>query len=455
MSSPHRAQAQARPYGTLLASFAAWKLFLFAIALGSTLVGDAYDTSAGLVVVQGPGAAGSGDDGGAHLATPVTDFGRRLVARFASWDAIYFVSIARRGYRFEQDWAFGAGLPLAVRGLLRGLEQLGLVASSSAGAEEGTLPEALAGIVLSNTAHLLSAFVLYRLGQVVWRDQTLSLIAALLHVISPAGLFLCAPNAESSFALLSFSGYLLFALSCRAEQRPACRDLYTVAAGAVFGLATAFRSNGILNGIPFAWEVLRNLPRLPRRPTDTLRRLLALGIGGVCVAAGSAGPQAVAYLRFCSGTSGAQPRPWCQGYLPSIYTFVQQHYWHTGFLRYWTLSNLPLFLLATPMLLILTRSGVEHLTDRRVLVPGKPAESARLLSLLQSAAAAQVLLAVLAVTSYHVQIITRISSGYPLWYWWVAGCLIRGEKTGSRIVMFMVIYASIQGALFTSFLPPA
>jgi phosphatidylinositol glycan class V len=120
MSSPHRAQAQARPYGTLLASFAAWKLFLFAIALGSTLVGDAYDTSAGLVVVQGPGAAGSGDDGGAHLATPVTDFGRRLVARFASWDAIYFVSIARRGYRFEQDWAFGAGLPLAVRGLLRG-----------------------------------------------------------------------------------------------------------------------------------------------------------------------------------------------------------------------------------------------------------------------------------------------------------------------------------------------
>jgi phosphatidylinositol glycan class V len=128
---------------------------------------------------------------------------------------------------------------------------------------------------------------------------------------------------------------------------------------------------------------------------------------------------------------------------------------HTGFLRYWTLSNLPLFLLATPMLLILTRSGVEHLTDRRVLVPGKPAESARLLSLLQSAAAAQVLLAVLAVTSYHVQIITRISSGYPLWYWWVAGCLIRGEKTGSRIVMFMVIYASIQGALFTSFLPPA
>jgi phosphatidylinositol glycan class V len=153
------------------------------------------------------------------------------------------------------------------------------------------------------------------------------LVAALLHIISPAGLFLSAPYAESSFALLSFTGYLLFALSCRAEQRPWCRDLYTVSAGILFGLATAFRSNGILNGIPFAWEVLRHLPRLSQRPTDTLRRLLALGVGGVFVAAGSLGPQAVAYLRFCSGTSAAPPRPWCQGYLPSIYTFVQQHYW--------------------------------------------------------------------------------------------------------------------------------
>jgi phosphatidylinositol glycan class V len=184
----------------------------------------------------------------------------------------------------------------------------------------------MASIFVANTAHLLSALVLYRLGQVAWRDQTLSLVAALLHILSPAGLFLSAPYTESSFALLAFSGYLLFAFGCRAEQRPVLRDLYTVLAGVIFGLATTFRSNGILNGIPFAWEVLRHFPDLPRRPIDTVRRLFALGVGGVCVAVGSLGPQAVAYLRFCSGTSG-QLRPWCQGYVPSIYTFVQQHYW--------------------------------------------------------------------------------------------------------------------------------
>ncbi|KAG7286206.1 ER membrane glycoprotein subunit of the GPI transamidase complex-like protein [Staphylotrichum longicolle] len=448
-SSSSSTGALAHPHRTILASFFAWKLFLLAIALGSTLVGDAYDTSAGLVVqgssglglpgkddrlVGGGGGTGGGTGGGLGL-------GRALVSRLSSWDAIYFVSVARRGYRFEQEWAFGAGLPVVVRGVLNG----------------GAVSEAVTGIAVANTAHLLSALVLYRLGRVVWRDQTLSLVAALLHVVSPAGLFLSAPYAESSFALLSFSGYLLFALGCRAEHRPTRRDLYTIFSGILFGLATAFRSNGILNGVPFAWEVLRNLPRLSQRPTDTLRRLSALGVGGVCVAAGSLGPQAAAYLRFCSGTSGAEPRPWCQGYVPSIYTFVQSHFGirNTGFLRYWTVSNIPLFILATPMLAILIKAGVDQLRGRNVPVADKPAESARLLSLLQSAAAAQVLLAVLAATSYHVQIITRISSGYPLWYWWLAGCLIRGEKTGSRVVVFMVMYASIQGALFTSFLPPA
>ncbi|KXX76955.1 GPI mannosyltransferase 2 [Madurella mycetomatis] len=438
--------SQNQPYRTLLTTFVAWKLFLFAIVVGCNLVGDTYDTSAGLVVQAGHHEGGDWPTG----SWP------GLVTRLTSWDAIYFVSIARRGYRFEQEWAFGGGLPTVVRALVKGLEYLGIAGPSAAQEGQGAVPEALAGIVVANAAHLLSTLVLYRLGQLVWRDRPLSLVAAILHILSPAGLFLSAPYTESSFALLSFSGYLLFALSCRAERSPTSRDIYVILAGILFGLASTFRSNGILNGIPFAWEVLCHLPKLHRRPSDTLRRLLALGVGGVGVAAGSIVPQALAYLRFCSGTSGVEPRPWCRAYLPSIYTFVQRHYWNTGFLRYWTVSNLPLFLLAAPMLAVLVRSGVEQLrTGRGRSLADNPAESARLLSLVRSAAATQVLLAVLAMTTYHVQIITRISSGYPLWYWWLAGSLIRQEKSGSRIAMFMVMYASIQAALFASFLPPA
>jgi phosphatidylinositol glycan class V len=72
-------------------------------------------------------------------------------------------------------------------------------------------------------------------------------------------------------------------------------------------------------------------------------------------------------------------------------------------------------------------------------------------------AAAQVLIAVMTLMSYHVQIINRLSSGYPVWYWWLAGELIHPSKSsfGSKFVAFMVVYASIQAVLFASFLPPA
>jgi hypothetical protein len=36
--------------------------------------------------------------------------GATLAQKLVRWDAIYFVPIASRGYRYEQEWAFGWGL---------------------------------------------------------------------------------------------------------------------------------------------------------------------------------------------------------------------------------------------------------------------------------------------------------------------------------------------------------
>lgn len=183
------------------------------------------------------------------------------------------------------------------------------------------------GILVANASHLVSVLILYRLGKVVFHDSRLALVAASLHIFSPAGLFLSAPYAESTCSLLSFAGNLLFAESCQKHRRPASRDALILLAGVSFGLATAFRSNGILNGILFAWQFCEQLARLAQHPADAIRRLVVLGIGGLCVAGGSIGPQLVAYLRYCSTSPEADLRPWCHGYMPSIYTFVQQHYW--------------------------------------------------------------------------------------------------------------------------------
>lgn len=74
----------------------------------------------------------------------------------------------------------------------------------------------------------------------------------------------------------------------------------------------------------------------------------------------------------------------------------------------------------------------------------------------------QLALALLALSTYHVQIITRMASGYPLWYWWLALGIVGVGKgkwsvpvKSDVVVIWMVMYTAIQGGLYASFLPPA
>ena len=120
-----------------------------------------------------------------------------------------------------------------------------------------------------------------------------------------------------------------------------------------------------------------------------------------------------------------------------------------------------MFVLAAPMTVVLIKTGADVL--REAPSPAAPTEvdprarGDRLMGLIHSMAAIQLILAFLAVTNYHVQIITRLSSAYPIWYWWIARALSAQprSKVASGLVVFIVMYASIQGALFAFFLPPA
>lgn len=188
--------------------------------------------------------------------------------------------------------------------------------------------EPLLAIVVANCSHFASTWVLYRLGRALGGDSALALAASLLHVISPAGLFLSAPYAESTCAFFSFLGLLLLAQSAQPGREPWVHDLSTVVAGLSFGLAATFRSNGILNGIPLAAEFVSLIPGFLVSPgLKNARRLCALGVAGILVALGVIGPQLAAYLAFCSDASETGIRPWCENAIPSIYTFVQEHYW--------------------------------------------------------------------------------------------------------------------------------
>lgn len=212
------------------------------------------------------------------------------------------------------------------------IPRLGLFAAP----DPSTHLEALVAVVFSNACHLLSVLVLYQLGLHIWRDSRWALAAALLHVLSPAGLFLSAPYAESACSLLSFTGWLLLVKSCvrtgtSVSSLP--RDALTLLAGLFFGLATYFRTNGLLNGAPLAFDFLLTFYRLTEdldytKTPDYLRRLVVLGIAGLSVAAGSVVPQYIAYQTYCSTASAlSEPRPWCTHLVPSIFNYVQRQYW--------------------------------------------------------------------------------------------------------------------------------
>lgn len=314
------------PICSLTALFVVWKSLILVIACCSP--GPGYDTSTSLLLPTGEGR---------NLPTIF----QHIVGRLTRWDAFYFVKAANRGYLFEQEWAFGWGFtriialgtagetlckPISIQLLIcsTGLERIGVAHYDGV--------EAVVAICIAHFAHFLSVLLLFSLTFAVFPGSTtrFAFTAAALHIISPAGIFLSAPYAESSCALFAFAGCLAFAKSFTTERASATakHDFLLFGSGVLFGISTTFRSNGILNGLLLLEEAFRVLLSLKDDfQMARIRRLIASGLGGLSVAFGFLLPQYISYSDFCREESVAILRPWCTKPLPSIYTFVQEHYW--------------------------------------------------------------------------------------------------------------------------------
>jgi phosphatidylinositol glycan class V len=193
----------------------------------------------------------------------------------------------------------------------------------------------LAGIILSNVCHLLSVLVLYRLLTLVLepqRHKIIPFIAAVLHILTPASLFMCAPYAEAMFSLLNFTGMLLYAQSQTLAETGTSSfraDFQKLGSGTCFAAATLMRSNGLLSGVIFLYDVARYMPAAmsAQLSTHDVRRITVTCMAGTLIALAFLGPQYLAYAEFCDRESGTGTRPWCDKTFPSIYSWVQSHYW--------------------------------------------------------------------------------------------------------------------------------
>ena len=259
--------------------------------------------------------------------------------------------MARRGYVYEQEWFLGWGFTRLLAVLGRGvlytwtLEICGVVfakvlglRSIGPGFDDYGSIEALLGAAVAHVCHVLSVLMLYILSKSVFesyghrRSNVISLVSASLHIVSPAGMFLSAPYAESLFSLLQFIGFHLYSRSKMVypSRWPISKELDILASGFLFGLATSVRSNGLLSGMIYAFDVVENVITFLRTHDGCfeLRKLFVTVVAGLLVAAGGVYPQYLAYLEFCTGTQSDKGlSPWCNNYPPSIYAWVQTKYW--------------------------------------------------------------------------------------------------------------------------------
>ncbi|KAE8148777.1 GPI mannosyltransferase 2 [Aspergillus avenaceus] len=337
-----------KPLRSLSLAFGLWKALVFLVV--ASCPGPGYDTSTGLLPHHSTTAADVSPGNSNHVSLSI-------LLEFVRWDSIYFIHIVENGYVFEQEWAFGYGytrllflLTTSVLPQLKGLD--------------GVTRFALVAIALSHTTHYLSVLALYKLSINIFghdlKGNLISFLSAALHIVCPAGAFLSAPYGESLFSFLNITGYYLYSSSLLDENagRRAISHVKLLLAAIIFSIPTTVRSNGILSGALFAYDALLQLWRMSSQGVSgvTLIRLAAIVGGGCLVGLGFIVPQWIAYTEFCMEERSV--RPWCGRPIPSIYVWVQAHYWNVGFLRYWTISNLPFFILAAPMLFVLCISSI-------------------------------------------------------------------------------------------------
>ncbi|KAF2690189.1 glycosyltransferase family 76 protein, partial [Lentithecium fluviatile CBS 122367] len=447
----------------LIVLFLAWKCLLLVIAACSP--GPGYDTSALILSDSSPHR---------HIHFVNWPWINRLALNLFRWDALYFVKSARQGYVYEQEWAFSRVYSATLESFVK---------CFSRNPDPPLLHFVWAGAAVSNISHLFSVLTLFKLLNIPLSNMhggNVPFIACVLHILSPAGLFLSAPYSEALFAALNFSGMLSYVqarVAANASKSWTLRqDLGILGSAVFFGMATWIRGNGLLSGLIYLFDVVSFLPSTSMthlRPNH-VRRIAATFLAGIILGTMSIVPQYIAYQTYCDASLGSEARPWCHRTVPSIYTWVQSEYWNVGFLRYWTLPNLPLFLMAAPMLWLLFKSSVTYLRSS-----AQPSEIARVLRTsgkqtnkvpdtvicdFPQLALPQLVLAIAAATSFHVQIINRISSGYPMWYLsvaeWMTAPNTKPDKgwrgtTSQFVVRGMVVYAIVQGVLFAGFLPPA
>ncbi|CAF0926575.1 unnamed protein product [Adineta steineri] len=253
------------------------------------------------------------------------------------WDAIHFLYIARFGYIYENTLAFFPGYPLLfIRPLAYFLNKILLESNSYL----------LSGILINFLFGYFNTCLLYQLGLKYNLKPNHAYWSAILYMINPATIFFLAPYTETLFLFSQLLGHY-YLKSNSIFKSCLC-----------FGFGSTIRSNGIIS---FGFIIYHYLKKKKLPPIYSII---------LCVSPFFL-TQYYQYREYCFekdlpielktyGFDNNLSMPltnfsseWCLKRIPLSYQYVQKTYWNVGFLKYYTIKQIPNFLLALPVFLLI------------------------------------------------------------------------------------------------------
>lgn len=344
-----------------------------------------------------------------------------ILDKLVSWDSVYFLKLALDGIAFEHEWVFSPLLWRTIR----------LITPANGNIYDSII----VSLLLSNVCHLLSCYILRRLTYKVFEKHVNTItcnrianICSLLCVIQPSGIFSTVGYSESISQLLCYSGLYMRRLALDGKKRR-----YYFLSGVMFAVAFGFRSNCLLYGILYLYDLAGSLK------IHNYRHALS------SIAAGSFLLMTLIYSIYIPYEEYCPERgEWCHSVTKSLASYAQGHYWNVGLFKYFVPGNIPLFIMALPQLVTLLLSLVN-------LYEYSDLKGEWIVSF------------VYLLTQFfimHVQIVNRVSTFIPIHFWFLGMSLVgmnsnRMARYSHWTVIYWLIWVIVQTGLYASFLPPA
>lgn len=398
----------------------------------------------------------------------------KMLSGFRRWDSEYFLHIAEHDYTYENTLAFYPLFPHIVRYTTYIIQVVNPIECSF---REMIL---IVAVALNVFFFIKAASTLFDLTEEIFKDRTFARIAVTLFCFNPASIFFSAPYTECLFCWLSFCvmlnclrGNILFA------ALPLMLGLWCRSNGTVnFGFILFYAIKAMFSGQGFS-KCLQTIFKVVVSSIIGLLAVFAVHFYHFKLYCKENNFKMPEYVRqygiendlVMAGKFNAGKSPWCLKPLSFSYSYVQSQYWNVGFLRYYEFKQIPNFLLAAPILILIISHSISYLIKNTNITfrLGLWCKDCVSIDIKQFVYVVHALvLSIICLLFVHIQVSTRmLASSSPYVYWICAKYFYNERNRYNGIQLFLqsntkmtkfiscwfLGYFIVGTAMFSNFLP--